>query len=207
MFILLLLADDSYPEVTSGLFFSFGVDVMAVLPFNGADEDSAADVLCWSGTNTSNSNPVAMLSVMLCCTWRNVCVSNGPLHCAVSYYIISHSFLPYRWVEISKVLCSISCFISSVRSITRRLAYMNKRNLELLLQFDRMGCCSDVLDLRLVGAVFESRPGHRLYIVFSCFYSIPVVKCRVFTTLTTPQSLFIYILYNCMSLNYFINQL
>ena len=27
------------------IFFSFGVDVMAVLPFNGADEDSAADVL------------------------------------------------------------------------------------------------------------------------------------------------------------------
>ena len=40
---------------------------------------------------------------------------------------------------------------------------MNKRNLELLLQFDRVGCCGEVLDLRLGGAMFESRPGHRLY--------------------------------------------
>ena len=125
MFILLLLAEYSYSAVTSGLCFSFGADMMSVLPFNGADEDSAADVLCWAGTNTSNSNPVALLSVMLCCTWRNVCVSNGPLHCAVSYYIISHSFLACRWVEISKVLCTISCFIFSVLSVTRRRAYVS----------------------------------------------------------------------------------
>ena len=46
MFILLLLAEYSYSAVTSGLCFSFGADMMSVLPFNGADEDSAADVLC-----------------------------------------------------------------------------------------------------------------------------------------------------------------
>ena len=70
------------------------------------------------------------------------------------------------------------------------------RNLELLLQFDRVGCCSDALDLRLGGALFKSRPGHRLYIVFSCFYSIPLNKSRDIT-LTTLQSFFFHILYNC----------
>jgi hypothetical protein len=46
MFILLLLAEDSYSAVTSGFCFRFGVDMMSVLPFNGADEESAVDVLC-----------------------------------------------------------------------------------------------------------------------------------------------------------------
>jgi hypothetical protein len=48
------------------------------------------------------------------------------------------------------------------------------RNLELLLQLDRVGCCSEALNLRLGGAVFESRLGYRLYILFLCFYSIPL---------------------------------
>lgn len=58
----------------------------------------------------------------------------------------------------------------------------------LLLQFDRLGCYSGSLDLRLGGAVFESRSGHWLYLVFSCFYLISLVTCRDIIAVTVPQS-------------------
>jgi hypothetical protein len=56
------------------------------------------------------------------------------------------------------------------------------RNLVLLQQFDRLGCCSNALDLHLGGAVFEPRVGHRLYLVFSWLSSVIVVKCGILLT-------------------------
>lgn len=70
-----------------------------------------------------------------------------------------------------------------------------------LLQFDRVGCYSDALELRLGGAVFESRPEHWLYLLFSCFYLISLVTCRDIIAVTISQSFFFHILYNYSYIN------